>query len=537
MMALHARRSVTVLGLMYGLTTLAVHALAQEGPPPAHTSKENSTPPAKRVSDQQIALDLVASAAAAAGQFEPETRGLLLVLAGDAVSEMDPERGRSYYAAAFEATEKMVLAGGPNIRIGLQEGIVARLAGPDPDAALELLERMDKPHWSAYPGEDIRSRSAKLLVQSLLVRNAKGDIEKTLRVLSYLGSTGEYPYRAATELIHFFAQRNEDPRCAEIFSQAMDHFQKDAEFEDSATAFAEVISDTDKQVTPSLLTRAIRLVIASVKKAEENQAKEGKKTEQTLILASDRGQLRFSHRATYLAFRLLPLAMRLDPKLARELREQDAELQRLTDKQSSEVIQRWSSAARFLVQGKLNGERLQQVQQQEKATRTLGDIREIAQKEPDEAIARAREIDVPGWRSRALASVARSLADSDPNRANSLLHEAESLVEKIGDNRAKVEALAELADVWGDLKDTRRGSSLLASGFSVANGLFKEEERSGDESPLLLSSVSLLVRLARIQTKLDPDQAFKLAESISEPRAGTYIQLNVAKEVLLRRKH
>lgn len=207
------RKVLCVFGLAASLVLASpgsTRALQQSVEANRQEASQDSVPGSRK----QLALGVVASAAQAATQAEPESRGLLLVLAGDAVFVADPELAKNYYASAFEATEEMVLLARFNIRVGLQESIVARFVSLDPDKALELLQRVDKPQWTGYPGEDIRSRSASLLASTFLRGNSPDDVEKTIALLEYLGNTGQYPYRAAAELIKFFHHRGEDWRGA-----------------------------------------------------------------------------------------------------------------------------------------------------------------------------------------------------------------------------------------------------------------------------------------------------------------------------------
>jgi hypothetical protein len=501
-----------------------------QGPPSAENTEKKSR--------TQVALDLVESVVAEAGNFEPESQGMLLAVAGSVLAKADPRRSRAYYEAAFQASERMGLVSGLNARVGVQEGIVAALAARDPDLAFELLHRVDKPHWTGYSEQDIRTRSGRLLVQSFLARNGKGDLEKAAETVTYLGQTGQYPYRAAATLIDFFVKLPEQPRADQVFSEALQQFSHDTEFESTPDDFARLILAVSDNISPSLITRAIRVLIESTRSREDEWAKKDTTSERSFVLSTDQGRLRFSRRASYLSFLLLPVAMRLDPKLARDLREQNDELKRMSETMSSQSIQKWGAGTGVVFQGGAPSQKaLQAVQKEGDTFRALATVEQIAQKEPDKAITRAKQIDSAGGMARGLAIIANHIAASDPKRAGSLLDEAEGLADKEQEKAERVRALAEIASGWVKLGESSRASHFIKDGIALSREVYAAEEDDGEPASFMVRpSLRLFDGLIQVQDELDPDESIRLAGTLQNPRIRCHLMLQISRYLLTDQK-
>ncbi len=217
-------------------------------------------------SDMRFALGLIDSAVELAETCEPVSQGFLLLIAADAVSQVDPQRERAYYVKSFEASRKMPRS---MARLGLQQDLVARMVNLNLDQAAELLELMDWPEIAPNPDLDVRSNLARAIVAELLKRNTPGDAERAVALLGYLGNTGQYPYPAAEHIIHFFHRHGEDWRATDVFSEAWNYFRNDDRFEDSTDQFVALMRASQGEVASAALVRAIRAIIALAGGGEE----------------------------------------------------------------------------------------------------------------------------------------------------------------------------------------------------------------------------------------------------------------------------
>ena len=433
----------------------------------------------KEISEKEIAFAAVDSAAHIASRLAPELRGFLLSSAAGTIAKTKPATAIRYYRSAFDAAQQMTLLDPFNLRMGVQEGVVAGLASVDTDKAAELLMLVDRPQWTGYPSDDFRTHSATLIAGRLIQRNAKNDIDKIIDLLDYLGQTGQYPYRAGNQLIQFLHTKGQDVRAADVFSQALGYFERDDQFLTSPNALADLVIANANNLPGHSLVRAIRLIVEKARGNEESQAQAKESADHSrFLINSPKGTLTVNRRSTYLALCLLPLARRLDAALAAELAKKDADLDNLLKTQSPEELSNWSNGTLATLHGDPNQGQFQEFQQLIGEQRVLTDIEAKGGSNAGEAIALSKNIHRPDLHVLALAAIAKSLVPSDPHRAAALLGEAEANLENVTDSQKKAEAIAPIASIWEQLNDKKRASSLLSEGFSRPKPSWKKRART-----------------------------------------------------------
>jgi hypothetical protein len=111
------------------------------------------------------------------------------------------------------------------------------------------------------------------------------------------------------------------------------------------------------------------------------------------------------------------------------------------------------------------------------------------------------------------------------------------LVEKTHDVAEKIRAITEIADAWGELNETKRFSGLIAHGFSLGLDLYDDEEESLREGSTLISpSATLLLVLARTEAAVNPYEAAKRSESVSDSALRAYLLVHVGSQILVEQK-
>lgn len=282
-----------------------------------------------------------------------------------------------------------------------------------------------------------------------------------------------------------------------------------------------------------LVLDGIRSLLASCHKREEAERRNGKHEERTFILHAGQHDLSFTREATLLSLRVLPIAMRLDPKLAGDMLEQDATLKQLTENEKIETIERWSGGSAAVTYGAASPDRAKGIQGQSRAQEQLQIVEGLAQSDPEKAITKADEIASPGPRTTALVGLARSIVHSDPGRARSMIFKAESLLGQINDPGERAQALARVAEAWKELGDPRRAARLVDSGLKLATELYEKDRVDSPGRSLIMSPVlAPLVDLAKVATRVDPTDAARRFGSISDPGLRAYLLLIAAAEVL-----
>lgn len=491
----------------------------------------------------ELALELINSAVRTAESCDAVSEGFLLLIAGDAITGMDPVRAQDYYAKSFEVAQGLGQSGARRV---LQQSVVARMAGLDLDRAVELLEKADTPDITLEPRADVRSNLARTLVTQLLNTGASNNTDKALMLLQYLGDTGQYPYSAAEVIVDYFHRNGFDERAAELLSEAVNRFRNDDRFESSPSQFVELIVEAEGKVPKSALVDAIRTAVAGANADERSGNRE--QTQAKSSVASE-FELPILRRRAYVIENLLPVASRIDSSTAEELRNLRAGIEQTIAKLAPRAPAGASGSPRRAASAGTMGQEADRFEE-EKPETLVQEVMKLADQKPLEALTLAERIEAPGFRGQALAAVGKSLAHSDPPTAVSALQLAEDSARLVDHGSAtsledvekatgmKVEALAEIADAWISLGNRNRAWALASEGFTEVLGFVnKQAVASSKVSSGLDGPAIWLGRLARLEAGLNVAQAAKHAESISSPRLRAYALLSVAIEILQPRPH
>lgn len=479
-------------------------------------------------SSAQFALSLINSGVEAARSCEPVSQAIVLMMAGDAVRTLDREKALTYYAGSFEADENI---GRSDLRLVLQPMLVAQIADLDLGEAAGLVERMDTPEMTTDPDVDRRVATAGRVIEKLLARNAPDDPDKAVHLLDYLGDTGQYPYAAAGETITFFHQRGEDWRGVDVFMRAMGYFREDNRFKDTPRQFVDLMQTSEGKVPDSVLVSGLHLCMATLKDRITSQGTTGTPSRRWPLGVSED-----------LVARLQMIARRLDPRSVNELRGLYTKLPEPIMEQARPAGER-SDLPRATESRTEPDGRVEEKGEVTEAQQAWREARALADKDPAAALARAAAIQLPEYRSRALAAVAKSIRT--PEKAASALHAAEAAAEQIDSSQGasleewiektsgKVRAMAEIAEGWERWGDAEKASATTGKAFALALDLIQKEGTLRPEAPSGFgTSASSLSRLAQAAASLDPTQAAQRAQAISDPRLRAYFLVSVAREIL-----
>jgi hypothetical protein len=489
---------------------------------------------------RELAVSLVVGAVEAAGKLDPESQAMLLTQAGHAISLIDAEKAKGYWEAAFRLSLQMEAADPNPVRWQTQLSVVTQYAHVDVDRALELLRAMDVPVTGEPLDYDPRANGAFVVVDCLIERHAEGDFDKAWGAIAYVADTGEYPYASATLLLEAFHKRGQDSRATEIFAEALGHFQKDNGFRDSLEGFIGLISSSDGKVPDHLLRDGVRLALGEARRRDDEATKQPERKPTTYVLPSfEKGPLRFRTQSTCTAFRLLPLARRLDAQLARQMEEDDAELKALLGQMKPEDVTARSAYSPQEVSSPQDEARLGPPLNE---NQMMGVMKSILQSVyPDAEIKAPGAVEAPvgdDVRLRFLVGIARGVGKENAEKGAALMHEAESLLEKVNDPEKKARVLVEMAEAWATMKDSKRATAELDGAFHLLMDLYrKSAENLPDGYQRLRAAPGYsLYRIAYVETSFDPQQAARRAEAIPDTRLRAAYQLAVGEHILKHEK-
>jgi hypothetical protein len=490
---------------------------------------------------RDLAVGLVDGAVETAGKLDPESQALLLNRAGQAISLIDAEKAKGFWEAAFRLSQHLEgTDSNRSIRWETQLSVVTEYAHVDVDRSLELLREMDPPVLGEPLDYDPRGNGAFVVVNCLIERHAEGDLDKSRGTIAYMADTGEYPYISAAPVVEAFHKKGQDSRATEIFAEALGHFQKDTRFRDSLESFIGLIFSSDGKVPDHLLRDGIRLAVGEARRRDEEAAKQPERKPTTYVLPSfEKGPLRFRTQSTCTAFRLLPLARRLDAELARQMEEDDAELKALLGQITPEDVAARSSYTPQEVSSPQDEARLGPPLNK---NQMMGTMKSILQSVYPDA-----EINAPGAvegpvsdevRLRFLVGIAGGVGKGNAEKGAALMHEAESLLEKVNDPEKKARVLIEMAEAWAMMKDSKRATADLDAAFRLLMDLYRKSvENLPDAYQRLLAAPGYsLYRIAYVETSFDPQQAARRAEAIPDAWWRATYQLAVGEFIFKHEK-
>jgi hypothetical protein len=510
--------------LILTLSFVVLHSgIAQVVKRQGQTDKEPSQP------SEDFALALIDSAVRSAAQLDPESQGWLLLKAGNAVDRVDRASATSYYEQVMQVAERVDRGD------WLRDHAMAGFAELDLDRAVAMVEGALRTNRQKSPWVDRGAHLPTIVVPRLLSRGRPEDVDKALYLIETAGDRGQYPYQAAARVVEYLDRKGDSGAATQAFAQALAYFRKDDQFYTSPERFARLIASSVGKVPDHLIVEAIRLVVPSAKRATERHQQDRRARRLAWSFFSEKERIQIGRYDTFLAFSLFPIAQRLDPRLAKELQEADEDLRRLTQNRSAEELAEMASL-KHARRGPRDPLRASRQEERYRAIQVFNRVEKEGGEHPDDALTWASGVEVAGIRALSLAALANQLAQSQPERAASLLKEAESLAAKpevVPEER--VDVLVRVAEVWHDLGETDRASDAIDAGFREALERYKLEKREMQETGglALQGSASFMCnQLVEVETRIHPQAAMKRAESVSDDALRAYVLIAIARELL-----
>ena len=520
---MHCRRFLLLFATVAGGFLLCS---GRENPPSVRPSRDAAR--AETEAHQVLALHALDSAVHIASQLDARPKGFLILSAARAVSAKSPKLAHRYFVSAFQTSEQMPVIDEYNTRNSIQVGVIMGLLPLNLDEALNLFSAIDRPQWTVEPSEDFRVPVAKMAVDDLLARHGKTDVDRAIELLNFMGDSGQYPYRAAEDVVHYLHSIKKDWRSEGIFAAAMEYFRNDDQFMDSGDNFTDCILSTAGEVSSNSTLSAIHLVIDRTRSLEDKTTSQGHEPARAYGISSKKGNQLLQRRSSYFAAQLIPLARKLDPAYADSLQKLDREIESIATYPGADQ----SIAALFALDGP--GADLEEFDTRITDNKLLRAIRNTD--DDQQALELSKRITDPARRAQALAQIASNVAHRDPALADRLLIRAEALFDDIHDEREKLEAVISMVTALLKMDDRKKAESLISKGYSITTSLLdKEINESVTEEGVLFNPLAVLYRqLADLDAKINVRGALARAESISIPTLRSAILIEIAGAVLKR---
>ena len=461
-------------------------------------------------------LDLLDRAVNLAQQFNLEERAVTFFAAADAAATLDPPRANAWAREAFDLTLRMPVGQ----RVAAQKNALRVLAVNDPDTALVLYRRQDVPKPES--GEDPRALTVPSIFSVVWARKGQPYLSQLQGLAVYLGQTGQYPYRALTDIALDVA-KSDRKQARHILDDATRAFRRDPGFASSNSEFIEFIVKTRAIPSRSALRDELGAAVESLQRSSAPPHSKWR-----IGVTTPVGNAEFDSESEYLLFRLLPLAKAADPRLAEQLLKTHPALRSAPPIGVDTPVQR---AGAVSVAGTASEERMRLTLDRSRVFH----VSEIAENDPAQARALADQIENQNLRVMAFALLAPAYARIDPRRAQVWLYDGERGLDSIKDDETKLRLMTVLVRSNDLMRQEQPARTQLATAFALAEKIYSEDRRQHPERPVyaaqgfdaLLELAYEAARLegiqeaeARISTVKDPDLRAGLFISAARALAG-----------------
>lgn len=479
---------------------------------------------------KQLGIETLRRAVAIARSVDVSSAAPLLTFAGTAAAT-NPALSKDYYLQAMDMADNMPLTSPNDMRVSVQNSSVAGIATNDPILAMQLFRRIDKPDWTAFPESDMRSVAASAIVRSLVAKTGTSKADELAALLAYAGDTGEYPYISASTLLSALEEHHQRDLISKVFSDALLHIQEDGTFISAPGDFTDLLLSHSNSLPPALCMAAVRAAVEAAGRFDAKQKEHGSAEQRTMVLDTGKSQVAIRKQATYIALRLLPLASRLDDRLADELKHRDSDLQAATAGASNDDLAKLASSRSSIVvgEGGVASAQIAGVMRDQAESRNLVDL---SQQDPGKAIASLSGIQDTAIKVRTEAAIAENLIHSDAPRAAAMLESAWSDSERIMDTKEHIVALEIIAGAWSSLNDSEHVRSVVSDGLSLAQKMYSSSKNEKVDAFVLRPGLDELAELTGLLARVDAQAGLQQAESIDSPEARAYVLLSIARVLL-----
>ena len=283
----------------------------------------------------------------------------------------------------------------------------------------------------------------------------------------WVGSTGEYPYRAISEVLDKISAGHSDTADT-LVTDALRFSMIDRHFLDQNKELTEFILSVQHHARSDLLREAITLDLDAL----DRESKDDKAPHHTIEATSNGSTVRFNSGPQYLAYRLLPVIRSLDPDWAGQVKKKYAVLANLPELPQGAQVTMVGSVS-FPGQQVGSAETSEALDENRIMRAGM-----LAGEDPQAAAQIALQVSDAELRAIALAAVAPAYMTVDAKRANSWITESSDLLRSLPPTETKLRLMVSLAEAKASQGDTDAALDLMGKSFDLGEELFAQYIRA-----------------------------------------------------------
>jgi len=412
--------------------------------------------------DQHYALQMLNQAVKLSGSFSASERVDSLTDAAEIASQVDPNTARTWAEEAFALTKNIAMG---QFRAAMQKNALRILALNAPDEALTLYRKQDLPSNWGKPSEMLEDPRA-LSDPSVLtvIWKSKGEeyIRQLISLATFLGKTGQYPYRNMGQ-IAIDAARNNPRATKTILAAALHAFRRDPGFKSTNNQFVLFILRTHSVANPGILKKEVQAAVDAI----EHPRTPAHATYHFRV-TTPLGSAEFDSEREYLLFRLMPLAIESAPQLAARLRTSYSSLRHAPTINADAPV---GVAGAVSMDGTASPARMQIAVDRASVFRAS----QLAQGEPDEALKVANQIADPALRTLALVLLAP--AEKDKPQAEQWMLSGNEALNTMKDDLLKLQLMTAIIKSDLSMGETDSARIMLPTAFALGQRIYAADHQ------------------------------------------------------------
>ncbi len=468
------------------------------------------------------AEDLLIRSYVVGRQLLPYERGFQLLRLIEVAKVVQPPLARLWCEELFDLTRDLPA----DQAADLQRNLLLEFASLNADRALELLPILQTPmigkdHVAQH---DARADSAVSIFSKVWDGHGSASLEELRSKARYLGETGEYPYAAMARIIEQLPRSSVQ---SSLLDDAFAYYRKGMATETKDENFADFLKLVYGVVPRAQLREMLELCVS----ANLNGRSPATTTFRSKMY-TETGVAYFRDRKFQVLFGLLPVIRKLDESWAQRLTETYTELGQAGG--GTGKILRLESVA---IHGTPTPEAATALERRGLEKSRLGQIKEMASADPDEALRLAHSLDDPAIRSMAIAGVVPILSSVDANRVARLIEEIKRNYSEINEPRDKEDVLVAIAESQAAVGDIAAFRETMRVAFELGEELYQEDVDLHPQKPSFFNSaLHGLSRLVITGTLVDTDNTTSTILHLQDMTLQSYLLVDMA-EGLNRDQH
>ena len=419
-------------------------------------------------------------------------------------------------------------------RVAAEKNALVSLAAVDPDQAIQLFRSMDLPIASSkgtFP-EDVRSDGAYSIFDAYFAAHGIGTLTRLRSLATYLGETGQYPYRAMGQLMKRINDPQERVKVASVrrrdltnsvLSDAMHYYGRGSRFESEDDDYLFFIQQLRTVLSPFMQRKTFQLAVEHLTK----EAEPDKDRQFIANVYTSKSVTSFRSRKQVLLSELLPTIRQIDSAWADSIVREHQSI--FHDQSPPSEIQRTEGAVFIGDQSGITPA----LQEQALERGRLQYIDQIAPTKTDEAFRLSQSLSDPSLRSIALAHVATAYQAQSSEHVPTTMQQLRDTMAKVNDGEGRVAALSAFAEASANIGDLPSARTAIEEAFTVGEEVFQQEADTNPGQPAYTSSVMRdLSGLVKVTMKLDARETVNRIHQLRNTVLKAYL-LNDAADALI----